>query len=111
MKNILSSTLADTYNNKSQKKNLKNLNFLKQYIHPKSKIYLDLLTGIVRTELKYSENQILDYWSNKIFPSKNLDDYNSNLPFAVARLTYVSENIKNFISYLTNGIVKNPIEH
>jgi SAM-dependent methyltransferase len=97
MKNILSSTLADTYNNKTQKKNLKNLKFLKQYIHPMSKIYLDLLTGVVRTELKYSENQILDYWSNKIFPSKNLDDYNSNLPFAVARLTYVAENIKNFI--------------
>jgi len=97
MKKISSTTLANTYNNKTKKKNLKNLSFLKEYIYPKSKIYIDFLTRVIRTELRYPEKKILDYWSNKIFPSKNLDDYNSNLPFAIARLTYVAENIKNFI--------------
>ena len=86
------------FNNLTTKKNLKELKFLKPYLFKNSKVFIDIPTGVVRTELRYSELEILNYWSNKIFKSKNVEDYNSEMPFAIGRLNYVAENIKNFIS-------------
>lgn len=88
--------ILDTYNNKTPKKYLKKLNFLNKYLHKKSSVYLDLRTGILRSELKNSPQQILNYWSNKIFKSKNVEDYSAKNPFAIARLTYVYETINKF---------------
>ena len=90
------SLVIDTYNNRTPKKFLKKIGFLNQYLHPKSSMYLDMRTGILRSELKNSPKQILEYWSNKIFRSKKIDDYSAKLPFAKARLQYVFETINIF---------------
>lgn len=87
----------NAFKNLTNKKNLKELKILKPYLFKKSKVFIDIPTGVVRTELKYSELEILNYWSNKIFRSKNPEDYNSEMPFAIGRLNYVAENINNFI--------------
>ena len=87
----------NAFKNLTNKRNLKELKILKPYLYKKSKVFIDIPTGVVRTDLKYSELEILNYWSNKIFKSKNPDDYDSEMPFAISRLNYVAENIDNFI--------------
>ncbi len=96
MNKISRKVILDTYNNKTPKKYLKKLKFLNKYLHPKSSMFLDLKSGIVRSELKLKPIEILKYWSNVIFKSKNKEDYTATLPFAKARLQYVYETLNIF---------------
>ena len=68
-------------------------------------MFLDLTTGIIRSELKKTPEEILEYWSKTIFTSKKKDDYTAHLPFAKARLYYVYETINNFLKNNKKNIV------
>ncbi len=69
------------------------------------KIYIDKVTGLVRSELKYSEKEIVDYWSKIVFNSENPMDYTAENPFAQARILYVILTLKKFLQ--TNESIKN----
>lgn len=80
------------------------LYFLRKYLKKGSSIYLHKKTGVVSSELKRSAEDILSYWSKKIFKSKNRNDYSAFYPFARARLYYVT---RTFIDRLMKKIKKN----
>ena len=90
------STLINSFKNQS-KKNLIKLPFMNKYLHKKSNLYVDKKTGLVRSDLSSTPTEILDIWSNKIFTSSNINDYDANLPFAKSRLFYTALTVNNFL--------------
>tara|TARA_B100001057_G_C22842529_1_gene947656 strand:- start:200 stop:1096 length:897 start_codon:yes stop_codon:yes gene_type:complete len=96
---MLKNKIQNSFNNLTKNKRLKKLNFLKKYIHKSSNIYLDMNSGMVRSDLKKTPQEILDYWSNLIFKNKNDYNYRASFPYAKARLQYVFENINNYFKY------------
>jgi hypothetical protein len=102
--------IEETYYNKTPKKNLNKLNFLKKYIHPNSELFIDNRTGIIRSELKKTPEEILQYWSKIIFTSKdkeysNQNGYTAAFPYAKARLNYVYETINNFLKNNKKNVI------
>ena len=63
-----------------------------------SRIFVDKKTGIIRSDLKSSPEEILDIWSKKIFNSKNINDYSAFLPFARSRLYYTALTLIEFLN-------------
>lgn len=70
--------------------------FLSKYLFPGDKIFVQPLTGFVTSERLMTENAVVDYWSNRIFPDKSLESYSAHFPFAQSRLLYVIETITQY---------------
>lgn len=73
------------------------LDFLDQYLTQGSGIYLHTKTGVISSELKFSQLDSMNYWSNRIFTSDDLEDYTGALPFARARMYYVLRTLLDFV--------------
>ena len=73
------------------------LKFLAKYVKKGSAIYVHKKTGVISSELKRSPKQILHYWSQKIFKSKNENDYSALYPFARGRLYYVARTLIDYL--------------
>lgn len=67
-------------------------------------LYVHRLTGILSSSLQHTPEDILDYWSNQIFESTDPADYDSELPFARARLTYVLATALDFMRRADAGV-------
>lgn len=89
-------TLENSFKNQS-KKNLIKLSFIDKYLHKNSNLFIDKKSGLVRSDLNSTPKEILDIWSNKIFTSSNINDYDANLPFAKSRLLYTALTVNNFL--------------
>lgn len=82
---------------------------LNGYVRQGDSIYVHKTTGVVSSDLKHTPEDIIDYWSSKIFTSTSTEDYSAYFPFARARLYYVArvivdnilkkENISDPVSY------------
>ena len=81
------------------------LPYISKYHEGGELLYVDKKTGLLRSKLVLDSQEVLDYWSNIIFASKDPEDYSALNPFAHSRLLYVLLTIKN---YITNVIVKKP---
>lgn len=90
-------TLENSFKNQS-KKNLIKLSFIDKYLHKNSNLFIDKKSGLVRSDLNSTPKEILDIWSNKIFTSSNINDYDANLPFAKSRLLYTALTVNNFLN-------------
>ena len=62
--------IQSSFSNNTSKNDLIEIKFLKKYLNKKSRIFVDKKTGIIRSDLKSSPEEILDIWSKKIFNSK-----------------------------------------
>lgn len=71
---------------------------LDDFLYPGDSLYIHSKTGLVSSSLSSSPEEILDYWSKKIFTSKSLEDYSAYRPFAIGRLTYAARFLLDFIS-------------
>ncbi len=78
------------------------LPFIAQYNDNDELLYVDKKTGLVRSSLSLGSQEILDYWSNVIFSSKDPEDYSALNPFAHSRLLYVLLTIKYFITQIVS---------
>jgi hypothetical protein len=65
-------------------------------------LFIDKVTGLVRSEKKMTHVQVADYWSDIVFQSNDPDDYSAAHPFAQGRLLYVLLSIKEFLK--TNNV-------
>ena len=62
---------------------------LDEYLRDGDHLFIHQDSGVVTSDLKHSSKEILDYWSQKIFTSTDVEDYSAFRPFAKARLYYV----------------------
>lgn len=72
------------------------LSFLSSYLPAGNKIFVQPLTGFVTSERLMSDEEVVSYWSNQIFPDKSIESYSAHFPFAQSRLLYVIETIALF---------------
>jgi len=77
------------------------LDFIKDWTNG-DLLYIDKVTGLVRSEKKLTHMQVADYWSEVVFQSKDPADYSAVYPFAQGRLLYVLLSIKDFLK--TNNV-------
>lgn len=76
------------------------LEFLDGYVRKGDAIYVHRDTGVVTSDLKHTPEQILEYWSDKIFTSSSVEDYSAYFPFARGRLYYV---VRTFVDFLAKA--------
>lgn len=72
------------------------LPFLSSYLPAGDKVFVQPLTGFVTSERLMSDEEVVRYWSNQIFPDKSIESYSAHFPFAQSRLLYVIETIAQF---------------
>ena len=73
------------------------LKFTSKYTNG-DQLYVDSITGLLRSKKTTTEKAIADYWSDVIYKSTNIDDYSAINPFAQARLVYVLLTIRDFLN-------------
>lgn len=78
------------------------LDCLSKYLRPGDIIYVQPLTGFVTSSKGMSEDEVVSYWSDLIFPDNSIESYSAHFPFAQSRLLYVIETVVQFV-----GIGKN----
>ena len=85
----------ENFQNCGEKIAIKGLN---DFLYPGDNLYVHAKTGLVSSALSSTAEEILDYWTNKIFTSNSVEDYSAFRPFAIARLTYVVRFLLDYIS-------------
>jgi len=81
---------------KSISKSAVHLSFLSDYLPADDKIFVQPFTGFVTSEKRMTTDDVVSYWSHKIFPDKSIESYSAHFPFAQSRLLYVIETIAQF---------------
>ena len=71
---------------------------LDEFLQPGDNLYVDKKTGLVSSALSSTPEEILDYWTKKIFTSNSIEDYSALRPFAIGRLTYAVRFLLDYIS-------------
>lgn len=71
---------------------------LDEFLHPGDSLYVHKKTGLVSSALSSTPEEILDYWTKKIFTSNSIEDYSAFRPFAIGRLTYAVRFLLDYIS-------------
>lgn len=72
------------------------LSFLSEYLPADDKIFVQPLTGFVTSEKRMTDDDVVSYWSNTIFPDKSTESYSAHFPFAQSRLLYVIQTVAQF---------------
>jgi len=72
------------------------LSFLSDYLPSNDKIFVQPLTGFVTSQKRMTDDDVVSYWSNTIFPDKSIESYSAHFPFAQSRLLYVIETVAQF---------------
>ena len=94
----------ENFYNRVQKygENLIPIDVCDKYLPPNSHLYVEKNTGVVCSARTHSEKEILDLWSEKVYKDKSMDTgYSSNHPYAEARLKYVVDTCKKYLTEKT----------
>lgn len=95
MAKVKAAKYIESFQNIGKKNAIKGLD---NFLYPGDSLYVHEETGLVTSSLNSTPKEILDYWSNKIFTSKSIEDYSAHRPFAVGRLMYVVRFLIDYIS-------------
>jgi hypothetical protein len=73
------------------------LAFLQDYLMAGDEIFVQPLTGFITSSKRMTEDEVVEIWSDSIFPDSSIESYSAHFPFAKSRLLYVIETIVQFV--------------
>lgn len=97
---VMTQDIIDEFSKVSQGAIL--LDFLSEYTPDEDNLWVQPLTGFLTSNRKMSQEEVVQYWSDFIFPDTSSDSYSASFPFAKSRLFYVMETIVRYMG-LTNS--------
>jgi hypothetical protein len=85
---------------------MKPIEFTSSFLKNNEVIYVHGDTGVVTTQFPLDSSRIVEYWSERIFKSKSIEDYSAQLPYAQGRLYYVFRTIVDFFNLDLNSSIE-----
>ena len=82
------------------------LDFLSDFMPEGDSLWVQPSTGFVTSNREMSEEDVVRYWSESVFPDPSENSYSAKYPFAQARLFYVMQTLTRFLDLDLNSSVK-----
>ena len=103
---VQTQSIIDSFNGNVKQADLIPLVETKNFVKDNDLLFVNQNTGIVSSNLPIDEKSIVEYWSNSIFTSKSVEDYNGFLPYAQGRLFYVFRHAVDYFKLNKNSKIK-----